>query len=80
MMSGDPLILTIELELCLVMTATFNGLKSAHKAQDAYCHGLTRVAPPDRQLPPPPFTYGLCEATLAVPEPGVPVRRAPIVP
>ncbi len=79
MMSGDPLILTTELQLCLVMTSSLNDLKNAHKAKAAQSDGVTRMGRLGRQLPSPQLRYGLCEASLLVQESSVPVRRAQIV-
>jgi len=79
-MSGEPLILTIELQLCLVMASTLNDIRNAAKATATQGDGITRVARPARALQPPAsMPAGLCAASSPIRESTVPARRARIV-
>jgi len=79
-MSGEPLILTIELQLCLVVASTPNDQKNARKATAAEGDGIARVNSPGQGLQEPAcIPYGLCAASSTVRNSSVPARRARIV-
>ncbi len=80
-MSGEPLILAIELQLCLVVASTLNGMRKARKAAVVECSGTTRIVESGRRLPSPvSMPYGFCdEARSPAHESSVPARRARIV-
>jgi len=68
-MSGEHLVLTIELQLCLVLASALNDLKNARSATVAEDDGMKPVARPRLELrPPAPMPFGLREASSRIRE------------
>lgn len=80
-MSGEPLILAIEVQLCLVVASILNGMRKARKAAVVEHSGTTRIVESGRRLPSPAsMPYGLCDEVRS-PARGssVPARKAQIL-
>jgi len=80
-MSGEHVVLTIELQLCLVMALTPKDMKSAREAKAAEDDGTTSIARPGRRLQPPVVTpCGLSEVSSPVRTLTTPAQRARLAP
>jgi len=79
-MSGEPLILTIELQLCLVVASTLNGLRNARKTTAAEGNGIARDIRPGQELQyPASIPNHLCAVSSPVRGSSVPARQRRII-
>ena len=79
-MSGEPLVLTIELQLCLVLALTFKHRKGAREAKAVEDDGATSVARPGRRLAPVAMFCGPGEVSSPVLTLKTPAPKASIIP